>query len=55
MVSTLVGETINSRRFCNSQTFIELKELKMVYLDMIMGMDWLAFSYANIKCRTKIF
>ena len=26
----------------------------MVDFDIIMGMDWLASCYANVKCRTKI-
>ncbi|XP_075111901.1 uncharacterized protein LOC142182017 [Nicotiana tabacum] len=35
-------------------TSVDLVELVMLDYDVIMGMDWLAASYANIDCRAKL-
>ncbi|XP_060183004.1 uncharacterized protein LOC132612953 [Lycium barbarum] len=60
-VSTPVGEPAITRKIyrgcsvvvCGRQTIADLIELQMVDFDVIMGMDWLAFVYANVGCWTK--
>ncbi|XP_060185837.1 uncharacterized protein LOC132615291 [Lycium barbarum] len=61
-VSTPVGEAVIASRvyrnyivvICDHHTMVDLDELKMVDLDVIMGMDWLASCYANVHCRMKM-
>ena len=61
-VSTPIGESIISRRvyrncivtFCGRDTLADLVDLDMVAFDVILAMDWLAYYYATVDCRTKI-
>ncbi|XP_060170515.1 uncharacterized protein LOC132601452 [Lycium barbarum] len=63
LVSTPVGESVVAERayrgctveIHSHQTSSDLIELEMVDFDAIMCMDWLASSYANVECWTKIF
>ncbi|XP_070050751.1 uncharacterized protein [Nicotiana tomentosiformis] len=60
-VSTPVGESILAMRVCRDcavmlrgrNTMADLIELGMVDFNMIMGMDWLYSSFANLDCRTR--
>ena len=61
-VSTPISESIIARRVycncivtvCGRDTFVDLVGIDMVYFDVIMGMHWLASSYATVDCQTKI-
>ncbi|KAH0700890.1 hypothetical protein KY284_015105 [Solanum tuberosum] len=61
-VSTSIGESIIAGRVyrncivtvCDRDTLADLIELEIVDFDVIMGMDWLAFCYATVDCRTKM-
>ncbi|XP_060175457.1 uncharacterized protein LOC132606125 [Lycium barbarum] len=57
-VATPVGDFIIARQvyrectviICDRCTKADLVELDMIEFDVIMGMDWLAFCYANVDC-----
>ncbi|XP_070032277.1 uncharacterized protein [Nicotiana tomentosiformis] len=61
-VYALIDQGSTSRqvdRYCivvvhSCSTVADLIELDMVEFDVIMGMDWLAYCYANIDCRSKM-
>src|SRR5688572_31757088 len=61
-ISTPVGESVIARtvyRSCPISIFhktipCDLVELEMVDFDVILGMDWLFYSYASVDYRTRV-
>ena len=59
--STPKGEFIVARRVhhdcmvtvCSHDKLVDPIELKMVDVDIIMGMNWLVSCYATVNCRPK--